>query len=138
MEDNWKHTMEGCRTIIRIGEPGCRLLVSSICDTKSAHMEYQNMGQLNITCTVKTLVVMLILMGEKFKGFTSRLRDRQLKTVERRINLLDENFLTVLITCTYKQHQMNSASYMNVYLHTRTYMYIYIHIYVKIIITKIS
>lgn len=31
------------RTIIRIGEPGCWLLVFSIYGAKSAHMEYQNM-----------------------------------------------------------------------------------------------
>ena len=93
----WK---TGGRTIIRIGEPGCRLLVSPICDTKSAHMEYQNMGQLNITCTVKTPVVIRILMGRNSKGFTSRLRHRALKTAERRVNLLDEIFLAALMTCT--------------------------------------
>lgn len=85
----WK---TGGRTIIRIGEPGCRLLVSPICDTKSAHMEYQNMGQVNITCTVNTPVVIIILMGRNSKGFTSRLRHRQLKTAERRVSLLDEFF----------------------------------------------
>lgn len=50
-------------------------------------------GQLNITYTVKTPVDMLFLMGRNSKVFTSKLRHRQLKIVERRrINLLDEIF----------------------------------------------